>query len=110
MKVREVFHVDVKQARSCGPNRPDDVRSSPSGMADVNATSHARVHVANRSEHIEWGREDFVFGTVVVDGDANVVLLDEFFDTRQAFGRRVSGDDDANAGAFAVFKLGLDVG
>jgi hypothetical protein len=46
---------------------------------------------------------------MVVDGDANVVLLDELFDARKRGGRGVSGDDDLDAGALGIFKLGADV-
>jgi hypothetical protein len=46
---------------------------------------------------------------VVVDGDADVIFLDEFFDAREGRGSGIAGDDGFNAGALAVFEFGADV-
>ena len=46
---------------------------------------------------------------MVVDGDADVVLLDEFLDARKSFEGGVAGDDDGDAGAFGIFEFGADV-
>jgi hypothetical protein len=98
--------------KSRGPtfvNGLDNVGSGAHGVANVDAAAHARVHVLDRFEHIERGREHLVLGAVVVDGDANVVFLDEFFHARKRCRSRVAGDDDGDAGALGIFKLAADI-
>ena len=51
-----------------------------------------------------------IFGTVIVDGDANVVFLHKLFHARQNFRARVAGNNHADAGTFAVFEFRADVG
>ena len=46
---------------------------------------------------------------MVVDGDADVVFLDELFDARQRRRRGIAGDDHADARAFAVLEFGANV-
>src|SRR5258708_430656 len=52
---------------------------------------------------------ELVLRPVVVDGEADVVFADEFFNSRQSFRRRVSGNDDGNPRALAVFEFAADV-
>ena len=53
--------------------------------------------------------EGNIFRAVVMDGDANVILLHKFFDARECRRGRVTRDDDLDARALAVFKLGADI-
>ena len=50
-----------------------------------------------------------VFRPVIVDRDADVVLLHELLDSRQSLRCGVAGNDDADTCALAVFELGADV-
>ena len=47
---------------------------------------------------------------MIVDGDADVVFLDEFFDARKRLRSGVAGDDDGEAGTLGVFEFGAEVG
>ena len=51
-----------------------------------------------------------IFGAVIVDGDADVVLLHEFFETRKGFGCGIARDDDVDASTLRVFEFGAHVG
>ena len=99
----------VEEARTDCVDGLDDIGAGADAVAHVDAAAHARVHVLDGLEHVERRGPDLVFRPVVVDGDADVVLLDELFDARQSCGRGVAGDDDADAGALAVLELGADV-
>src|SRR5260370_11614264 len=51
LKICEVFHVDVEQARACFVNCPDHIRAGADGVADVNAASHARADILDGFHH-----------------------------------------------------------
>ena len=50
-----------------------------------------------------------IFGAVIVDGDADVVLLHEFFEARKSFGCGITGNDHVDTGALGVFEFGAHV-
>src|SRR5579863_3788091 len=79
-------------------------------MADIDAAAHARVHVLNNGQNALWsGEEVFIFRTVVVDRDLDVVLFHEFLELGK---RDVAGsaDNDREPGALGEIKLVPDVG
>ncbi len=47
---------------------------------------------------------------MIVDGDADVVLADEFFEAGESLRGGVAGDDYGDAGAFGVIEFGANVG
>jgi hypothetical protein len=65
--------------------------------------------VLNYRQDIKWRMPEHVFRAVIVDGEANVVLLDEGFEARKLFERGVAGDDHTDAGALGVLEFGADV-
>src|SRR5580700_976404 len=52
----------------------------------------------------------FVFRPMIVDRNADVVLLDELLDARQSLRSRVARDNHADTSPLAVFELRPDVG
>ena len=50
-----------------------------------------------------------VLRAMIMDCDADVVLLYEFFYSRQSLGCGIAGDDDGDSRPLAVFDLGPDV-
>src|SRR5215475_8603932 len=46
---------------------------------------------------------------MIVNGNADVVFLYEFFYPGQCRGRRIASDDDVNSSAFAIFEFLADV-
>jgi len=59
-----------------------------------------------RLENVQRRRPELVLGSVIVDGDADVVFPDELLKPWQRFGSRISGDYYADAGALTVLELG----
>ena len=105
LKVRQVFHVHIEQARTHFVNGLNNVRARAHGVSYIDAASNARIHALDILQHIEWGGPHLVLGAMVVDGDADVILLYKLLDARQSFRRRITGDDDGNSGPLAVLKL-----
>ncbi len=87
----------------------DDVSAGADSVANVNAAAYARVHVFDGGQDVEGRRKNFVFRAVVVDGESNVVLHDEFFYEGKNLGPGIAGDDDGDAGALAVIEFGADI-
>jgi hypothetical protein len=52
---------------------------------------------------------NFILRTVIVNRDADGVLLYELLDSRQSFRRGIAGDNDRNTRSLAVFEFGSDV-
>ena len=63
-----------------------------------------------RLENVQRRRPELVLGSVVVDGDADVVFLDELLQAGQRLGSGIAGHDHADAGALAILELGADIG
>ena len=76
-EVGEVLDVHVVEARACGVDGVDEVGVGAGGVAYVDAEADARVEILDGLEHVEGRGEELVFGAVVVDGDLDVVFLDE---------------------------------
>src|ERR1035441_7205835 len=97
------------EARSGGLDGVHDVGSGADSVAQVDAEADARIQVLDSGEHVKGRGKVFVLGAVVVDGELDVVFLDEFFEARQV---RVGGsaDGDGDASGLEVFELGTDVG
>ena len=76
LQVREVFHVQFEQARAGVHNALHRVSTGTNGVANVHAKSHPAVHALNRVQHRLRRWEMLVFGTVVVNRDADVVFAD----------------------------------
>src|SRR6185437_13673851 len=80
-----------------------------SGVSNVNAATHAWIHILNSFQYIQRRGPQLVFWAVVMDGDADVVFLHKLLNPRQRFERWIASDDDADARSFAVFELRADV-
>lgn len=104
----EVLDVHVEEAGAGELEGFEDVLAGAGFVADVAAYADAGVHIFHHGEGIAAGGEVFVFGAVVVDGDFDVVLFDEFFEHGESFVGG-GGDDEGHAGAFGVFEVGADV-
>ena len=78
-------------------------------MSYINAASNARVHVFDVLQNIQRRMPQLVLGAMIVDGNANVVLLHEFLDAWQGFRRRVPSNDYWNSRPFAVLKLAANI-
>src|ERR1700674_6087434 len=50
-----------------------------------------------------------VLGAVIVDGDADVVFVYEFLDSRQSLRCRVARDNNADSCSLAVFEFAADI-
>ena len=60
-------------------------------------------------EDVEGRLPELVLRAVVVDGDADVVFLDELLDTRKTRWRWITGDNHIDAGTLGVLELAADV-
>ena len=99
--------------KSRGPtcvNRLNHIRSRAHGMAYIDAAADAGIGSFERLENVQRRRPELVLGSVVVDGDADVVFLDELLQAGQRLRGGIAGDDHADAGTLAVLELGADVG
>src|SRR4029077_2409643 len=105
LEVREILHVYVKQAGAGFMDGLNDVRARANCVPDINAAADTRVHILHRFQNSDWGRPQFVFRTVIVDGDADVVFLCEFLDARKSLRGGVARDDNGNPRTLAVFEL-----
>jgi len=56
-------------------------------------------------QYIQWRRPQLIFRPVIVDRDADVVLLHELLNSRQSFRCRVSSYNNGNTRSLAVFEL-----
>jgi len=50
------------------------------GVADIDAAADARVGILERLQNIERRGPQLILRTVIVDGDADVIFLDELLD------------------------------
>jgi len=82
----KVFHVHVEEAGAGFVDGVDYVGSGAHGVADVDAAAHAWIHALHCSEDGKRRGPDLVLRAVVVDGETDVIFLDELFDGREAFG------------------------
>src|SRR3984957_16808871 len=108
-QVGPILHVHVEQARSELMYCLEHVRARALGVAYIDAAADSRVHVLDELQDVERRLPELVFGTMVVDCDPDVVLLDELLYPRKTGGRGISGDDDRDAGPLAILKFGADV-
>lgn len=110
LKAGEVFDVHVEESRSDGLDGMDRINAGAGTVADIDTAADARIHVFDGLQDIEGGMPELVFRAVVMDGEADVILADEFFDERKIAGGGVAGNDDRDAGAPGVFEFGMEVG
>src|SRR5690348_1941695 len=71
--VAEVLGMDVEKARSGVGGRLDDVGAGARCVTDVHAETDARIQVPHPIEHVVRRREVFVFRSVIVNRDLDVV-------------------------------------
>src|SRR4030095_2445984 len=112
---RDVFHVHVVKALGAFEDRFRRVSSGAGGMADVNAETDALVVICDGFQHVIRGRELFVLGPVVVDGEFDVELLDHLIqifhpliEVPRVSNRRA--DHRRNADVTGEFKSAAGVG
>ena len=72
-------------------------------MPDIDAQTHAGIHIPDHFETIPRSRKMRVLRTVVVNGYANVVFLDEPFDPGHVF-RGWSDDQQRDAHGLCIFE------
>src|SRR5258708_1616345 len=109
LEAGQILHMHVVQPR---PNLVDGLHHIDPGthrMPDVDAAPDARVVLLHRLQHIERGVPQLVLRSMIVDSDADVILLHEFFDPWKSLRRRIAGDDDRNARSLAIFKLAANI-
>ena len=109
LHVCEVFHMHVEEPRADRVDSLHNIRTGARGVAYVDATTDARVHVLHQLEYVERRLPELVFWPVVMDGNLYVVLLHELFDAREACRRWITRNDDPDARPFAVLKLATDI-
>ena len=102
--------MDIEEPRANFVNRLHHIRSRAHSMAHINAAADAGIGPFERLENVQRRRPELILGAVVVDGDTDVVFLDELLQARQRLGGGIAGHDHADAGALAILKLGADVG
>src|SRR5277367_5511589 len=78
-------------------------------MAYIDATAHARVHVLDRLQHVEWRMPDLVFRPMVMNCELKVIFLHELLNFREDIRRRIAGNDDPDPGTLAILKLASDI-
>src|ERR1700733_3657911 len=108
-EVRKIFHVQVKQPRTCCVDRLNYICACANRMPNIDAAPHARIHVFHRLQYIERGVPQLVLRPMIVDRDTDVVLFCELLNSRQGFRSRVAGDYNGNATSLAVFEFRPDV-
>ena len=108
-EIGEVFHVEIEEALAGLVDGFWYVGAGAGGVAYVYAAAYARVEISYGFQDVKGRGPELIFGAVIVDGDADVVLADEFFEAGESFGGGAAGDDDGDAGAFGVIEFGADV-
>jgi len=109
LKISQVLYVEIEKTRADFADSLNDVGAGANRVANVNAAADAWVESFDRFQDIERRRPKFIFGAVIVNRDADVVFLYEFFDARKSRGRGITGDDYLDASAFRILKLFADV-
>ena len=109
LKTRQVLHVHVEQPRSGFVNRLNHIRAGARCVTDIDAASHARVHILYCLQHIQRRGPQLIFRPMIVDGEPDVVFLHELFNAGKHCRSRAAGDDHGNAGPLAVFKLAANI-
>src|ERR1039457_1101102 len=104
----QVFDVHVEQAAARLGNGPDHIGARARRVPHVHAQAAARVHVPHRLQHGLRRRILLVFGTVIVDGNADVVLLDEALDGAKV-AVRGGADDHGHAAHPGIFEVAADI-
>src|SRR5690606_26209491 len=85
-----------------------DVDAGAGRVSYIHTQADARVHVADDGQRIGRAGEMFVFGAVVVDGDADVVFLHHRLDERQrGSGRR--DDHHRHTALLRILEVAADV-
>jgi hypothetical protein len=82
--------------------------ASTGRVAHVHAQSHARIHVPNDRERVLRSREVLVLGSVIVNGDGDVVLLDEALDAGEG-GTSGSDDHEGHPARLGVLEVSPNV-
>src|SRR5579859_2504358 len=104
-KTRQILHVHVEHARPHFANRLHHVHSGSRRVSHVNAASHPRIHPLHRLQHFQRRRPQLIFRPMIVQRKFDVVLLHEFFNSRQRRRRRIARHDHANPRALRILKL-----
>ena len=109
LKVREVFHVHVEQAGASFANSLHHVGAGANCVPDIDATTDSWIHPFHRTENVQRRMPQLILGSVIVNRDANVVLLYKVFNSWKYFRRGIAGDNDPDSCAFAVFEFASNV-
>ncbi len=86
-------------------NRLHHVGPGANRMADVDATPDPRIHAFHGLQHVQRRRPNLVFWSVIMDRNADVVVLDELLHPRQRRRCGISRHNHRNPGSLAVLKL-----
>ena len=78
-------------------------------VPDIDAATNSRIHPFHRLQNVQRRMPQLIFGSVIVNRDADVVLLYEFLNSRKCFRRWVAGDNDPDPRALAVFEFAANV-
>ena len=99
----------VVQPRPHLVNSFDHVDAGTHRMPDVDTATDARIVLLHPFQHIQRGVPQLILRPMVMNGQADVILLHEFFDAWKRLRSRVSGDNHGNSSALAVFKLAANI-
>src|SRR6266576_1094883 len=107
-QIAQILDVHVEQPWARVRDRPYDVGAGADGVPDVDAQSHPAIQIAHVLQGVVRGREVLVLGPVVVERDADVVLLGEALNARE---QRRGGvrRDERHAGGPRVREVFLHV-
>src|SRR5579859_5836442 len=93
LEVCEVFDVHVKEPRAYIANGLDDIGAGAHCVPDIDAAADARIELFDRLEHIQRGGPDLILRPVVVDSDADIVLLHKLLNARKDLRRWIACDN-----------------
>jgi len=93
VKLARSFMWTLWRPRACFVDGLNNIGAGTNGVADVDAAPDARSKFFT-AFNTSSGECQILFPAVIVDGEADVVLLHEFFNARQSFRCGVAGDND----------------
>src|SRR6266851_7886391 len=94
LEAGQVLHMHVVQPRPHLVDGLDHIDARTHRMPDVDAAADAGVVLLHPLQNVQRGVPQLVLRSMIMDRNADVVLLHELFDPRKGLRSRVSGDDD----------------
>ena len=95
--------MQVENAVPSISNLLHDVGAGSHGMPNIDTEPESRIHVFDKLERIAGTRKVFVFGTMIVNRDLDIVFLNKLLDSFQ-IGGGGSDDQQGNPGIFCILE------